>query len=161
MYDILKIMTNDKFKQRQNLIHHVYFVNLNLIIKFQVNRKCRTWDNERNHWPCTNTIEPVLNSVHNEWSMGVPKKGSSRHFVLHLISNMAAKMQEFQRMIYEWYFFEDCCTHCWGIFRVIVIWTHSFKTEKVTYKSKHWINIKIKYMSWFSECRTCFQFLNK
>jgi hypothetical protein len=41
----------------------VYFVNLNLIIKFQVNRKRRTWDNGRNHWPCTNTIEPVFDSV--------------------------------------------------------------------------------------------------
>ena len=31
----------------------MYFVNLNLIIKFQVNRKRRTWDNGRKHWPQT------------------------------------------------------------------------------------------------------------
>ena len=89
------------------------------------------------------TFQSYFKDFHNEWSMGVPNKGNSHHFVLHLISNMAAKMQEFQRMIYEWYFFEDCRTYCWSIFRVISIWTHSLKAKKATYKRKHWIEYRL------------------
>ena len=59
-------------------------------------------------------------------------------------------------MIYEWYFFEDCRTYCWSIVRVIAIWTHSLKTEKATYKSKHWTGYRLN-----GVCSQCFRPLSQ
>ena len=59
-------------------------------------------------------------------------------------------------MIYEWYFFEDCRTYCWSIFLVIAIWTHSLKTKKATYKSKHWTEYRLN-----GVCGQCFRPLSQ
>ena len=49
---------------------------------------------------------------------------------------------QFERIIYEWYFFQDCRTYCSSIFRVIAIWTHALATKKATYTSKPWTEYK-------------------
>jgi hypothetical protein len=59
-------------------------------------------------------------------------------------------------MIYEWYFFEDCRTYSWSIFRVVGIWTHCLKTKKTTYKSKHWTEYWLN-----GVCGQCFRPLSQ
>ena len=59
-------------------------------------------------------------------------------------------------MIYEWYFFEDCHTYCWRIFRVIAVWTHYLKTKKATYKCKHLPECRLN-----GVCGQCFRQLSQ